>query len=450
MHLIPYFLMALMFSAQAQALSLGELNVQSAFAAPLEANIEIPVYTAAELDDLTVRLAPPEVFKKAGLDITGIHRELTFKVQQHELDGRPVVRITTNRPVKELGLSFFIEARWRGGNLVRAYDVLLTPSIGNAPNLAAEQSAAIPEGAIDARQVPAPSDVSNISTGLNYGPVRKGEILGVVARKMVPSRKFSLQQVMVGIFDQNPHAFSDGNINQLEPGVTLRLQSPQSVTARTKGEAIRLIQQHTRNWNNGGASQVKSDERVASTKAETEVSSLLKIEEIDESSLQILAPGSLEGEKDGRIMPTEITALRQELTVTLQEAEALKKQNEVLKDKVTELEKMVALRLAQLMPEKMSAIEIEGKTSIIDKSEKVFKDDLVSSSSDISLREDEQEYFTEIMGLVLLLLGGGLIYVLYRQKQQKNMFGEMIEQGSFWEQLRSVFKKKDKKITLRI
>jgi pilus assembly protein FimV len=392
-----------------------------------------------------VKLADAAVFKKAGVEKSSIHQELRFKVQNHEQDGRPVIRVTTREPVKELGLSFFIEATWLGSNMVRAYDILLTPALG--PNASmADQPRRDPNSAIDARRVPRPPTVNSRSParGLEYGPVGRGEILGVIARKMVPSRDFSLQQVMVGIFDQNPHAFPSGNINELEPGVMLNLESPQSVTARSKNAAINLIQHHTQDWR--GQAKPSSGPTPVN---EGSVSSIFKIEEVDDSELQILAPGQIDAEKDGKIMPSEITALRQELTVTLQEAEALKKQNEALKAKVDDLEKMVAQRLAQLMPENVSALELGEQTSIINKSDKVFQDDLVASESDISLRDEEEEYFTEIMGLLLVVLGGALFFFLYRQRQQ-GIVAQGMDSLTFWEQFKSVFKKKDKKITLKI
>jgi len=448
----------LLVNAQVHALSLGELTVHSKFAFPLEAEIEIPSYSAKELDDLTVRLAGKSVFEKAGVDISAIHRSLIFKVEPGKRDGKVVIRITTVQPVKELGISFFIEAKWRGGNMIRAYDVLLTPAIESVRDDVNTEAISFPgtENAIDTRQVPMESSRrgvsnSNTSTLVEYGPVKRGEILGEIARKMIPSRQYSLQQVMVGIFEQNEGAFSGANINQLEPGSVLRLESPESVRARTKNEAIGIIQQHASNWRNGSSTQRAGVEgAVRPGNATKAVAGIFKIEEVDDSSLHILTPDSVNADKDGQIEPSEVTTLRQELSVTLQEAEALKKQNEMLKDKVGELERMVALRIAQLMPEGMSTIDLGKKTSIIDKSDRVFQDDLVTSSSDISLKEEEESYITEIMGAILVLLGGTLFFALYRQKYRAKMIHDGNEPLPIVAFLKSRFQKKDNKITLRI
>ena len=448
----------LLVSTQVQALSLGELTVYSKFAFPLEADIEIPSYSAKELDDLTVRLAGKKIFEKGGVELSTVHRSLIFKVERRDSDGRAVIRVTTVQPVKELGISFFIEARWRGGNMIRAYDVLLTPAIESVRDLVNTEpdSSSGSENAIDTRQFPVRNSSrgaskTNANTLVEYGPVKRGEILGVIARKMVPSRQYSLQQVMVGIFEQNEGAFSGANINQLEPGMMLRLESPESVRARTKNEAIGIIQQHTSTWRNGSLAREDAlDGNALSRKPSNAVAGIFKIEEVNDSSLHILTPDSLNAEKDGRIEPSEVTTLRQELSVTLQEAEALKKQNEILKDKVGELERMVALRIAQLMPEGVSTIDLGEKTSIIDKSDSVFQDDLVTSRSDISLKEEEESYFTEIMGAILVFLGGALFFVLYRQKYRAKMIHDGNEPLPIVAFLKSRFQKKDNKITLRI
>ncbi|MDH5216095.1 MAG: hypothetical protein OEX19_00215 [Gammaproteobacteria bacterium] len=448
----------LLVSTHAQALSLGELTVHSKFAFPLEAEIEIPSYSAKELEDLTVRLAGKKVFEKGGVELSAVHRSLIFKIERRDSDGKAVIRVSTVQPVKELGISFFIEARWRSGNMIRAYDVLLTPaleSVRDVANIEADTSS-ISDNAIDTRQIPRKNSQrtateNNAKTFLEYGPVKRGEILGVIARKMIPSRQYSLQQVMVGIFEQNEGAFSGANINQLEPGTMLRLESPESVNARTKNEAIGIIQQHASNWRNGTIVQGAAvNGTTLPAKPQNGVAGIFKIEEVDESSLHILTPDSMTAEKDGRIETSEVTTLRQELSVTLQEAEALKKQNEMLKDKVGELERMVALRIAQLMPEGVSTIDLGEKTSIIDKSDRVFQDDLVTSSSDISLKEEEESYFTEIMGAILVLLGGILFFVLYRQKYRAKMIHDGNEPLPIVAFLKSRFQKKDNKITLRI
>ncbi|MDH5217634.1 MAG: hypothetical protein OEX19_08055 [Gammaproteobacteria bacterium] len=451
-------LLLLLVSTQVQALSLGELTVHSKFAFPLEADIEIPSYSAKEMDDLTVRLAGKKVFEKAGVELSAVHRNLIFKVERRDSDGKAVIRVTTVQPVKELGISFFIEARWRGGNMIRAYDVLLTPAIEGVRDVVSTEAESSASGnAIDTRQVPMKASGRNqtetsAKAPVEYGPVKRGEILGVIARKMIPNRQYSLQQVMVGIFEQNKDAFSGANINQLEPGMTLRLESPESVRARTKNEAIGIIQQHASNWRNGSSMQRTVSEGATdlTPMPSKSVAGIFKIEEVDDSSLHILTPDSMNANKDGRIEPSEVTTLRQELSVTLQEAEALKKQNEMLKDKVGELERMVALRIAQLMPEGVSTIDLGEKTSIIDKSDRVFQDDLVTSSSDISLKEEEESYFTEIMGAILVLLGGTLFFVLYRQKYRAKMIHDGNEPLPIVEFLKSRFQKKNNKITLRI
>lgn len=451
--LITLFLVLMTLGSSAHALSLGDITVKSGFAEPLRAEIDIPSASTTELESLQVSQAPLSVYEKAGIEYGKVQRRLQFKLIYRKEDNRPIIRVRTDKAVKELALSFFIDATWAGGNMTRGYDILLTPPLANA-NTTTLSPRQLEEGVIDTRlglqqqKVASPKPAAGT---LNYGPVRPGEILGVIARRMVPDRQYSLQQVMVGIFDQNPNAFNNGNINQLEPGTFLRIDAEESLARRSRGEAVNLINEHTRQWR-GEALDTRTPDNTAFDLPSDVGGGILKIEEVSESDaeLKIVSPNSIDLPRDGRIEPTEVMALRKELTVTLEEAEALKKQNEGLKAKVEELEQLVAQRMAQLMPEQAAVIGIDGKTSIIDKSEKVYQDDLVTGASDISLQEQEKSYMAEIFGLILVLIGISVIYIVFFQRSKVFDPENAMVGKTLWEQLKLRFGKKSRKVTIHI
>ncbi|MDX1813071.1 MAG: hypothetical protein R3240_14040, partial [Gammaproteobacteria bacterium] len=116
----------LYFPALSFALSLGEIQVHSHFAQPFSAEISIPSYTSDELENLDVTLASPEKFEAMGLEILPVMQQFIFSIEQKP-NGVPFIKIYTKKPIKELSISFVIEASWIGGRIIKDYHVLLTP-----------------------------------------------------------------------------------------------------------------------------------------------------------------------------------------------------------------------------------------------------------------------------------------------------------------------------------
>src|SRR5262245_44029887 len=77
----------------ASAAGLGRLTVTSSLGQPLRAEIEIVSVQPGEADSLAVKLAPPEAFSQAGIELSSALVGIQFSV---DLKGsRPVVRVST-------------------------------------------------------------------------------------------------------------------------------------------------------------------------------------------------------------------------------------------------------------------------------------------------------------------------------------------------------------------
>jgi pilus assembly protein FimV len=114
-------------SSGAPAMGLGQLQVKSGLNQPLVAEIPIISATAAELEQLDVRLASPEAFARVGLDQPGeLTANLQFSVGKNTR-GQPVIRVTTPTRFNEPLLSFLIEAQWGKGVVTREYTALIDP-----------------------------------------------------------------------------------------------------------------------------------------------------------------------------------------------------------------------------------------------------------------------------------------------------------------------------------
>ncbi|QNN47220.1 hypothetical protein H9L17_03450 [Thermomonas brevis] len=138
----------LLAAGNAWALGLGQIQVKSKRNQPLLAEIPIVSTTPGELAALQARLASPETFRRVGLaPPSGVAADLQFSLGS-DAKGRPVIRVTTIRPVEQAMLNFLIEVDWGAGRLVREYSALV-----DAPNTA---GAAVPP-VVQAPQTSAPN-----------------------------------------------------------------------------------------------------------------------------------------------------------------------------------------------------------------------------------------------------------------------------------------------------
>jgi len=96
----------------AAALGLGQIQVKSKIDQPLLAEIPIISSDPAELEQLQARLASPDTFARIGLEPpTGAAADLDFSVALDDR-GRPVIRVTSNVPVRQPLVTFLVEVDW--------------------------------------------------------------------------------------------------------------------------------------------------------------------------------------------------------------------------------------------------------------------------------------------------------------------------------------------------
>ena len=112
----------------AWSLGLGRLQVQSALGESLRAEIDVTSLTPEEASTLRVRVAPPESYRAAGVDynpvLPGTRTELLRRS-----DGRPYLKLTSDRGVQEPFVDVILEITWSTGRLVREYTLLFDPPV---------------------------------------------------------------------------------------------------------------------------------------------------------------------------------------------------------------------------------------------------------------------------------------------------------------------------------
>ncbi|MDX5298500.1 MAG: hypothetical protein LPK85_06075, partial [Gammaproteobacteria bacterium] len=234
----------------AHALGLGGAELRSNLNEPLRAEIALVGLGSVSPADITARLASSTDFQRAGVERAAWLADLQFRVIR-DGQNRPVVEVSSRRPIREPFVNFLVELNWPSGRLLREYALLVDPPLYRPAPLAApsvpSSSVRAPTSAPQVREparAPAPSAPGESRyTGQpgSYGPVRADDTLWSIALRTRPDSSITPQQMMLAIQDQNPDAFQNGNINRLKRGAVLRIPDRQQAMQRTPREAFAQV-----------------------------------------------------------------------------------------------------------------------------------------------------------------------------------------------------------------
>ncbi|WP_339780367.1 FimV/HubP family polar landmark protein [uncultured Marinobacter sp.] len=248
-------------SGVAQALGLGEIELQSYLNEPMDAEIVLPQSQGVDPGDVFVNIAPERAYQRLGLQRNLFLGKLRFDVATRS-DGNLVVNVSSREPLREPYLNFLLELTWPNGRLMREYAVLVDPPVYAEESGVSEQVRA-PSTASSAQSRPA-SSVRNAESARRqarveqsrspgyqagtFGPTGASDTLWTIAATVRPDNRLSMQQVMLALQDLNPNAFIDNNINRLKRGEVLRVPSAEQIRSRTRAEAIRVVAQQNQDF----------------------------------------------------------------------------------------------------------------------------------------------------------------------------------------------------------
>jgi FimV-like protein len=200
------------------AVALGKATVLSYLNQPLQADIQLIGLDTGQEEDLRLRVANQEHFERLGIDYTHFLASMRFAIVEEK--GQWLVRVSTSKPVTEPFVDFPLQVAWPGGQLVKQYTLLLDPQTRPAEVRSAQVAATA------ARQNPAPgkpaANASALAAGSVYGPVRRGETLWPIAKRLKPAG-ITTRQMAIALLRANPQAFIDGNVNRLRAGSRLEV-----------------------------------------------------------------------------------------------------------------------------------------------------------------------------------------------------------------------------------
>ena len=116
---------AVTWSALAPALGLGDITLHSALNQPLRAEIALVDAAGLEEGELSVSLATPDEFSRAGVERVFFLNDLKFTPVLR--GDRSLIQVTSHKPVNEPFLNLLVQLNQPNGRLLREYTVLIDP-----------------------------------------------------------------------------------------------------------------------------------------------------------------------------------------------------------------------------------------------------------------------------------------------------------------------------------
>lgn len=454
---------------------LGKLNVNSGLGEPLKAEVELLSVTPEELSTLTAAIASEEAYNVQGIARLGIHSNIRVDVAKSDL-GAPVLRIRSNTPINDPYLDMLIQVDWASGRLLREYTVLLDPpeykQATNAasdfspvvrPNVSAASTSSVSSAPKSlagnakrsqkksVRAAP-PEDASQKEAGVGELTTKRGDTLAAIAQKM-QVEGVSLDQMLVGLFENNKSAFANSNMNQLKVGQIIKAPSVETLTAIDTKQAKQALKVHASNWNayrNSLAGNVKtaaaSEENEPKQSASGKIASaedksatikpgvqdVVKLSAGDKSAVNSQKSGAAEAEAKVAALQEEATARENALKESLSRAAALEKQIEdmqkllALKNQtMTELQKNAETTPAPVA-EKPVAVEPVAK---VEPTKELPAKPVVKAPPPVVSPAPEPSFFEGLIdGLDIKLLGGtsalvvlGAGWLFLRNKRRREL-----------------------------
>ena len=242
-------------SFNAQALSLGRMQVQSFLGESLRAELELRDVSEADAKSFKAEVSPAATFKALGLEYQSAYTELAFNLQLLP-EGRALLKISGSRPVAVNFIELVFDFSWASGRTTRDFTLLImppatpgpvapvapavqeAPAPAAAPSAAAQMPAAVPAPSTPVPAVQAPKPAA--AKGGSRLTVKAGDTASELAVQ-AKSVNVSLDQMLLAMLRSNPEAFVANNVNRLLAGAELSVPTPDQAQALDPVEARKTI-----------------------------------------------------------------------------------------------------------------------------------------------------------------------------------------------------------------
>lgn len=215
---VAFALLLASLSWRAEAVTLGDLVVQSKPGAPLRALIPVTLQDDESLAQLRVVIAPQEAYAVQKLERPAVLEEMQIALlSTGENRGR---------------LQFFGKQPWQGEQVIMLLQ--LTWPQGQMTRRVQIAAVTTEESAVDRNPL--------------YVEVGPNESLDTIAIRLSKHSNRSYLHMMVALYRANPDAFYRDNLNNLKSGVRLRVPSDEELYRLSDAEVNATLREHKARW----------------------------------------------------------------------------------------------------------------------------------------------------------------------------------------------------------
>jgi pilus assembly protein FimV len=365
------------------AAGLGKLNVMSGLGEPLKADIELISITPEELSSIVAAIASEEAYAVQGIEKPASHNTIKVDIAKNAA-GAPILKLKSTQPISEPFLDMLIQVDWASGRLLREYTVLLDPpgytgeadpsaqaaQTTQAPMVSASDSmasskasSAAASGDAVSGKATAPRPVKKSKKPSVVAPTeevmasadasgdyvtQRGDTLSKLARDLKPDG-VSLEQMLLGLYQENPNAFQGDNMNRLKVGQIIRPPSEATLSVISRNDAAKEVKVQTANWNAyrnklaGIVADAAPNEAEASTQSAGGKIKSAEDKSIPESTgpkdVVKLSAGDAAAAKASA---DTVKSLQEKISALQEEATAREKSVKEAQDRTASLEKQIA------------------------------------------------------------------------------------------------------------
>jgi len=339
------------------AAGLGKLSVSSSLGEPFKAQIEVLSVSADEIDSLVATMASEETYIAQGIARLDIHSNIEVELAQNP-DGTPVLKLHSSQPVSDSFLDMLIQLDWASGRLLREYTILLDP-----PDLkaATDDASALPNAlpSVELSVQPVASSREPLPVETATFMTKPGDNLNEIAKQLQVDG-VSIDQMLVGLFDNNKQAFIQGNMNRLKVGKIIKVPSHDNLVAIDEPQAKQLVQVHTANWKAYRGSLASTvalapnalevDQKQNATGRITGTAEQAVTSKAGTQNIVKLSAGVKEAVNPSKEMEAKLTMLQEENTAQAKSLKEAQERTANLEKQIADMRQLLALN-SQVMAE---------------------------------------------------------------------------------------------------
>lgn len=399
--------MALLMTAPADAVELGNASLQSSSGQPLAATIQLLDADGLDASQIQVQLASTADFQRFSLERIAALEGLQIQL---DLSGiTPVLRLSSAVSINEPFISLVLDTRWPSGRVLTEYTLRLespafSSQAGSATSIApvrseqqpltSEPEVSVPD-TMSTADVQAPEvssavassvTVSNTATGTSASSaasssvisnastitVSAGDTLWELAQRVRPDSSVSVQQTMLALQRLNPQAFIGGNINRVRRGEILQVPELGEIRQLANSEAVAEVSRQNQQLTagNGVARQPGAPLPVGPTASGTQGE--LRVVTVDDDAEDQRPDAAAAGNQASQ-RSSQIEALEDRLSQGEEELARVDAQNDelnarlaMLQEQISSAQEIIRLRDLELARLQQTLAEEEGAAATVE------------------------------------------------------------------------------------